>query len=208
MRATVFVDVLSHWCLAAMPAAQALHDLIPDFEIAFAPLKDGEALGFTKEMETWFYERGARAYGRTLVSAWCESPQTRTWFANAAALVGGELTKQPLRIAHAVMSGAMEQGGLFGRADQVYGYVASIAGVRASEIARLAAEPRIAEALREANRRLAASGADERPTFLLENVNGDRVLLKGVWHKEAVVSSAMALLHDERAYAAAGAPPL
>ncbi len=207
MRAIVFVDVLSHWGLAAIPAARAIADLTPDFEIVYAPLADGNANGNTAEQEAWYYKRGAMTYGRQLRSDWCESPQTRTWFANAIAYVGSQLTGDALRTAHAVMSAAMEQGRLFGRPNECYEFMGKYLDIPASEIGKRVNEPHVKEALDEGNRRLAALGADERPTFLLENDIGDRVLLKGMWHKELVAAAGLALLHDQRAYAMAGPPP-
>jgi len=207
VRAVMFVDVLSHWCLAAIPAARALAELTPNVEIVYAPLKDGEANGATAEEERWYYKRGALAYGRQMRSDWCEGPQTRTWFANAIAYIGSEVTGDPVRIAHAVMSAAMEQGLLMGRANECYEFMGRYLNMTASEVAKRASEPRVKEALAEGNRRLAALGADERPTFLLENDIGDRIVLKGMWHKELVAAAALALLHDQRAYAMAGPPP-
>src|SRR5215469_5880455 len=120
MKASMFVDVLSHWCLAAVPAGQALIDLGIEFEVVYAPLKDGAPLGFTHEMESWFYKRGARAYNMELIPAWCEGPTTGTWAANAAAFVAGEIVGNQLKAAHAIMSAAMEQGGYLGRAHEAY----------------------------------------------------------------------------------------
>ncbi len=207
MKATMFVDVISHWCLVAVPAAQALIDLDADFELVYAPLKDGAPLGFTYEMEAWFYKRGTRAYNRELIPAWCEGPHVSSWAANAAAFVAGEIAGNQLNAAHAMMSAAMEQGALLGRPAQAYACAASYAGVPTEELEQRASEPRVREILLNGNKRLAAIGSDERPTWHLESNNGDFAVLKGVWHKEAVASVATALLHDERAYAAAGPPP-
>lgn len=207
MIATVFVDVLSHWCLAAMPGIRALADLTPNLEIVFAPLSDGGPNGNTLEQERWYYKRGAIAYGREMRADWCESPQTRTWFANAIAYVGSEISGDPLRATHAVMSAAMEQGYLLGRADACYEMMGKHLGKSASEIARRVMDPAVDQALRDGNRRLAALSADERPTFYLENEIGDKVLLKGMWHKELVAAAGLALLHDQRAYNLAGPRP-
>lgn len=208
MKVVMFVDVLSHWCLAAVPAAQALLDLEIPLEIVYAPLKDGAPLGFTHEMESWFYERGTRAYDLRLSAAWCEGPTTSTWAANAAAFVAGEIAGSQLEAAHAMMSAAMQQGALVGRAAEAYARAAAFAGVATQEIEQRANEARVRAILLDGNQRLAAIGADERPAWRMENANGDVATLKGIWHKEAVASVARALLHDERAYAAAGDPPM
>lgn len=208
MRASLFVDVLSHWCLVSVPAAQALIDLGIEFELVYAPIKDGAPLGFTHEMESWFYKRGARAYNMELIAAWCEGPATNTWAANAAAYVSGEIVGNQLKAAHAMMSAAMEHGALVGRPEEAYTRAAAFAGVSPEEIERRANDAAVRAHLLDGNKRLAELGADERPTWHLENANGDRAMLKGIWHKEAVASVAMAMLHDERAYAAAGNPPM
>jgi len=207
VKATMFVDVVSHWCLAAMPAARALVDLGVKFELVYAPLKDGEPLGFKYEMEEWFYQRGRIAHTLQLTADWCEGPDIGSWAANAAAFVAGEITGKQLDAAHALMAAAMEQAVLVGRPPEAYAQAASFAGVPVDEIERRVSEPRVRDILLDGNKRLAAIGADERPTWYLQNDNGDFATLKGIWHKEAVTSVATALLHDERAYAEAGAPP-
>ncbi len=207
MKATFFVDVLSHWCLVAVPSAQALVDLSIDVEVVYAPIKDGAPMGNTYEMEAWFYKRGSGAYNRQLSAVWCEGPQVNSYAANAAAFVAGEITGNQLNAAHAMMSAAMEQGKLVGRPAEAYASAASYAGVPAEEIEKRASDARVREILLDGNKRLAAIGGDERPTWHLENANGDFATLKGIWHREAVVSVASALYHDERAYAAAGPPP-
>lgn len=207
MRATVFIDVLSHWCLAAVPAVQSLHDGGIEVEVVLAPLGDGKPMGVAREEEAWFYTRGTRAYAMELKSAWYEDEQTVTWHANAAVMAGAILGADKWRLACAVMSEAMQGGALFGRADVVYGFVAELLGVDASEVRRIAETDEVGDTLREGNRRLAKAGGDERPTFRLENANGDVALLKGLWQRDAVDACARALAADEAAYAEAGAPP-
>jgi hypothetical protein len=207
VRATMFIDVLSHWCLAAIPAARVLADLTPNLEIVFAPGRDGGPLGYSADLMRWYYKRGAISYGREMNATWFEGPQTRSWFANAVALVGIDITGDPLRLTHAVMSAALEQGLAMGRADECYAFVGKYLGLSASEIAKRVSDPAVKAKLDEGNARLAALGADERPTFVLENEIGDRVLLKGMWQKELVAAAGLALLHDQRAYNLAGPPP-
>jgi hypothetical protein len=207
VKATMFVDVVSHWCLVAIPAAQAIVDLGIGLEVVYAPLNDGAPLGFTNEMEVWAYKRGTGAYNKEFNAAWCEGPHISSWAANAAAFVAGEITGNQLDAAHAMMSVAMEQGALVGRHEEACSRAASFAGVSAEEIERRATETRVRDILLEGNKRLSALGADERPVWHLQNDNGDFAILKGIWHKEAIASVAAAMLHDERAYAKAGLPP-
>ncbi|HEX3671086.1 MAG TPA: DsbA family protein, partial [Candidatus Cybelea sp.] len=82
MKVTAFIDVLSHWCLAAQPALNALHETLADdveFEVVFAPIAGGAPVGFSNELESWFYRRGTLAYGTKLDASWCEDENTATW---------------------------------------------------------------------------------------------------------------------------------
>lgn len=207
MKAEFFVDVCSHWCLVAIPAAAALREMNVQLEVVYAPLNNGEPLGFTNEMETWFYKRGAGAYGRDLKCDWCEGPETATWHANASAHAAGEILGDHLKGVHAIMLAAMEGGVLVGRAEEAHAVAAAAAGVPLQEIERRVSAAGLREMLNAGNQRLAAIGADERPTFVLENDNGDRVVFKGVWQKDAIVAAALALQHDEQAYTRAGPSP-
>lgn len=207
MRATIFIDVLSHWCLAAVPAVQALYERGIEVDVAFAPIGDGKPMGMRHDQEAWFYTRGTHAYGLVLKADWYENEQTTTWHANAAVAAAGTLGADPWRVACAVMSEAMQGGALFGRADVVNAFVAELLGVDASEVARVAASDDVKALLLDGNRRLVESGGDERPTFRLENSNGDFALLKGLWQKDAVDACVSSLQADEEAYAAAGPPP-
>jgi|GEM_PF-1417228 len=207
MRVTAFVDVLSHWCLAAQPALEALRAKLADdvaLEVVFAPVA---AVGFTHVAEAWFYERGTLAYGTRLNAAWCEDESTSTWHANAAmtaAVAGGA---NPVELAPRVSRAAMVDGALLGREDEVVRIVSRLAGVAESTLRVAMRGDAVVGALHAANARLAAIGCAERPSWELVNDNGDKAVLQGVWQAEAILPLARALLDDERAYRRAGPPP-
>jgi hypothetical protein len=201
------MDALSHWCLLAMDAVDAVTALGVPVEIVLAPVAGGKPMGTSREKEAWFYRRGALAHGRTLRSDWCEGVETSTWHANVAVLAGADAGGDLAGTLRAVMCAAMEDGRLFGRANEVRAYVAELTGASVAEIDRRCDDPALAERLHDGNRRLAEFGADERPTFSLRNDNGDFALLKGLWQRDPAIACAQGLLSDERSYAAAGAPP-
>lgn len=207
MKAEVYIDVVSHWCLVAVPAMEALREMGVPVEIVYAPLNNGEPIGFTSDVESWFYKRGALAYGRDLKPDWCEGPEVGSWHANASAYVAGEIIGDQVKAAHGMMSAAMERGVLVGRAEEAHTVAAAIGNVPLQEIERRVSAAGLHEKLNAGNQRLAAAGANERPTFVLENANGDRSVLKGVWQRDALVAVAQAMMHDEAAYAKAGPPP-
>ena len=210
MKVTAFVDVLSHWCLAAQPALDALHATLArdvELEILIAPLGDGAPVGFSNALESWFYERGTLAYGRALNAAWCEGPETSTWHANAAVAAAVSLGAGLIDVAPRVSRAAMVDGRLLGREDEAVRVVCAIGGIDEPALRRAMHEQRLVDALHAANRRLAAIGCTERPSWELVNANGDRAVLQGVWQAEAILPLARALLEDERAYRRAGGPP-
>ena len=207
MKAEVYIDVVSHWCLVAVPAMEALREMGVPVEIVYAPLNNGEPIGFTNEVESWFYKRGALAYGQDLKPDWCEGPDTGSWHANVSAFVAGEIIGDQVKAAHGMMAAAMERGVLVGRAEEAHTVAAAIANVPLQDIERRVSAAGLHEKLNAGNQRLAAVGSNERPTFVLENANGDRVVFKGVWQRDALIAVASALRHDELAYEKAGSPP-
>ncbi|MBV8370684.1 MAG: hypothetical protein JO036_17365 [Candidatus Eremiobacteraeota bacterium] len=210
MKVTAFVDVLSHWCLAAQPALDALRAMLADdveLEVLFAPVADGAAVGFSNALESWFYTRGSLAYGRELDSAWCENEQTTTWHANAAVAAGVTYGANPVVLGRRVSRAAMVDGLLLGRESEAVRVVAKFTGVADDALRERMRSDAVVASLHAANERLASMGCAERPSWELVNDNGDRAVLQGVWQAEAVLPLAKALLDDERAYRRAGPPP-
>src|ERR1700733_2727258 len=131
MKVTAFVDVLSHWCLAAQPALDALRATLADdvvLEVVLAPVGDGAPVGFTHEAEAWFYTRGTLAYGRELDPAWCEGVETTTWHANAAVAAGGGFGPKSIVLGGGVSRAAMVDGLLLGRESEAVRAVAKFTG--------------------------------------------------------------------------------
>jgi protein-disulfide isomerase-like protein with CxxC motif len=210
MQVTAFVDVLSHWCLAASPALVALRETLAEdsrMAVVFAPIGDGAPAGFTNAQETWFYRRGSFAYGRDLCAAWCEGPDTSTWHANAAVVAAVGFGAEPVALAGAVSRAAMVEGRLLGRREEAVQVVAELTGIAEDGLRAAMGEPGLEQRLHDGNARLSALGCAERPSWELLNDNGDRAVLQGVWQAEAILPLAHAMLADERAYRVAGAPP-
>jgi predicted DsbA family dithiol-disulfide isomerase len=210
MKVTAFVDVLSHWCLAAQPAIDALRATLADdveLEIVHAPLGDGAPAGVTHEAEAWFYTRGTLAYGRELDPGWCEGLQTTTWHANAAVAAGISFGANPIVLGRRVSRAAMVDGLMLGREAEAIRAVAKFTGVDDQALRDAMHSAKIIDQLHAGNARLAEIGCAERPSWELVNANGDRAVLQGVWQAEAILPLARGLLDDERTYRRAGPPP-
>lgn len=210
MQVTAFVDVLSHWCLAASPALVALRDTLADdvrLEVRFAPVFDGAQVGVSHEMEAWAYQRGTLAYGTKLTAAWYENERTTTWHANAAVAAAVAAGAEPIALAAATSRAAMVRGRLLGREDEAIRTVADLSGIDADALREAMRGEPIVASLHAANVELTAIGCAERPSWELVNDNGDRAVLQGVWQVEAILPLVHALLGDERAYERAGPLP-
>jgi hypothetical protein len=210
MKVTAFVDVLSHWCLAAQPALDALRATLADdvaVDVVIAPLGDDLPVGFTNAAESWFYTRGTLAYGTKLDPSWCEDETTSTWHANAAVAAAVALGADVFEIAPGTSRAAMVHGALLGREDEAVHAVSRLAGIAEDKLGKMMRTDAVVQSLHAGNARLAATGCTERPSWELVNDNGDRAVLQGVWQAEAILPLARALLDDERAYKRAGPAP-
>ncbi|HWT06255.1 MAG TPA: hypothetical protein VN224_10900 [Xanthomonadales bacterium] len=210
MKVTAFVDVLSHWCLAALPALDALRGTLADdvsLDVVIAPLGDGAPVGFTNAAEAWFYTRGTLAYGTVLDPSWCEDETASTWHANAAVAAAVALGANTIALVRCVSRAAMVDGHLLGRESEAVRVVSTFTGIAEETLRETMRRDAVVSALHAANARLAAIGCAERPSWELVNDNGDKAVLQGVWQAEAILPLARALLDDERAYRRAGPPP-
>ena len=209
MKVIALFDVLSHWCLAAWPAFERARAEIgtENVDLLLAPIANGFPMGMHAEHVRWYYTRGTRAYGMTLHADWYESDRTTTLWANAAVVAASLLGADLAHTAHAVMRAGMEDGELVGRRDVAIDVTARIANVDPGAIAGLIDGAQVGRKLNEANALLAQMQCAERPSWQIENANGDRATLQGVWQENAIAACIDALRADERAYAEAGAPP-
>lgn len=210
MKVTAFLDVLSHWCLAAQPALDALRATLADdvqLDIVLAPVAGEAPMGFTNAQESWFYTRGTLAYGTELDASWCEGPETTTWHANAAIAAGVSFGSNPIVLGRRFSRAAMVDGLLLARESEAARVVSKFTGVDEHALLGAMRSDAIVDALRAGNARLSHIGCKERPSWEIVNDNGDRAVLQGIWQAEAILPLVRALLDDERAYRRAGPPP-
>jgi len=206
MKITAVFDVLSHWCLAAWPAFEALRETNP-VELRLAPILNGFPMGVPAEHEQWFYRRGSLAYAMTLRADWYEDTRTTTLHANAAVIAAARLGADLAETAIGTMRAAMEHGGKLGRRNIAVRTVARIAHLDVHALEEMMNSAEVGRELNAANDFLRQIGCNERPSWYLENANGDHVAMQGVWQKDALLACAKALHDDEAAYAKAGPVP-
>jgi 2-hydroxychromene-2-carboxylate isomerase len=209
MKATAVFDVLSHWCLSAWPAYEALTGKLgaSNVTLLLAPVLNGFPMGVTPEAEAWFYTRGTRAYGAILRSDWYESDTTTTLWANATVAAAACLGADLATVVHGTMEAAMKDGAMLGRREVAVRAVARVAGIDAKRLDAKIDRAETGAMLNEGNAALARWGCAERPSWRIENANGDFIVTQGVWQAAPLMACADALMADEAAYAAAGTPP-
>lgn len=209
MKATAIFDVLSHWCVAAWPAYEALSEKLgsSNVDLSIAPVHNGFPPGYTPETLAWYFNRGTRAYGTVLRSDWYESNTTTTLWANAAVVAAAALGADLPSVVHGAMDAAMKNGEKLGRRDVAVAAVARIAGIDPSRLDAQIDRAETGAALNAGNAALARWGCVERPSWRIENANGDFVVMQGIWTAAPLLSCVDALQADETAYAAAGAQP-
>lgn len=209
MKATAIFDVLSHWCVAAWPAYEALSEKLgsSNVELLIAPVHNGFTPGYTPETLAWYFKRGTRAYGAVLRSDWYENNTTTTLWANAAAVAAAALGADLPTVVRGAMDAAMKDGEKLGRRDVAVATIARISGIDAARLDGQLDRAETGATLNEGNAALARWGCSERPSWRIGNANGDFIVMQGIWNAAPLLACVDALQADEAAYAAAGGQP-
>ncbi|HEY5339929.1 MAG TPA: hypothetical protein VIK27_02795, partial [Candidatus Aquilonibacter sp.] len=191
-------------CLFADGAVERLREKYGDdiaFDVRIAPVKDGGPLGYSPEALRWYFDRSESMTGIATV-AWIADERATTFFANAATLAAQQLGADVDVVRRAVQSAGLLEGCQVGNAEEVGAIAAAAGGVdRARVLEGLRGEA--VRAILHANiADLRALGCDLRPTFVMENAIGDRMVLSGTYRFDVLDACIGSLLDDQRAYAA------
>lgn len=203
MKITIYLDVLSLWCLYATRSLERLRTQA-DGRIAvswrIAPINGDRPLGYGSAKQRWFYRRGAFITGSQLNPEWLEGPLTGTREANLAALAARSLGHEGLEVPHALMDAAMVEGKPVARREVAIAVVASATDLSPHLLDEVMDRPEIALKLQAENAEMLALGARHRPTILVENVIPDRAVLSGVWAYEPIAALYEAMRQDEERF--------
>lgn len=205
MRVTYYLDVISSWCHWAEPAWAELKRRYAgrvDFTWKIA-LLGGDGLPATRAQEEWFYQRSGTLVRSPyrLSAAWFEPGWTEYLAPNAVAEAARDLgvtgDEARLALAHA----AMREGRRVGQWEEAVGVVSKACGLSAGTLADLARSPAIEARMRASTVEFHDFKMTQRPSFLLENTIGDRVLISGLVAAAPLIASVETLLHDQQGYA-------
>ncbi|HEY1655862.1 MAG TPA: DsbA family protein [Candidatus Tumulicola sp.] len=201
MKVTFYYDVCSQWSYFGDLRLDKLRekygaDLDVSWQIAL--IKDGEAIGYTREALDWMYRRSESITGIAVTSRWIQG-NDRTLYANLAVAAAQHLGYDVRR---QVAEGILLRGEPMG--SQI-GAVGAVSRLIAVSPVQLEAAMRVVEPdVRKSTREFRALPVTVVPTFLIRNEIGDTALLSGLCEFETLDGVVAEMLRAERGYAAFG----
>jgi predicted DsbA family dithiol-disulfide isomerase len=206
MQLIFYYDVCSQWSYFGDLTLDRLREKYEaDLGVVWriAMVKDGEAIGYTREALGWMYRRSESITGIAVTSQWIQG-NDRTLYANlavaAAERLGHDVRRQ---VAEAILLRGEPMGSQSGA-------VRAVARLIAVPDARLEAEMRLVEPdVRKSTQEFRALPVTVVPAFLIRNEIGDTALLSGLCEFETLDRVAAEMRRAERGYtafAAANAP--
>jgi predicted DsbA family dithiol-disulfide isomerase len=208
LKLIYYLDVLSSWSFAVEEPLGRLRETLGDrldYEWRLAYLFGGGPMGYGKELNDWYYARNKTITGITLNSAWRESAEDTTWWADLAAQAARELGFTDDRVRLALSRAAMVDGRHLGLRDVAIEVAAQAAGLPAKDIARAMDDPTTADHLRETTGQFAKLRVAVQPAFVMQNDIADMAVLSGLVRYETLWSCADEMLDASRKYAEYGA---
>jgi len=216
MKVTYYLEILSSWCHWAEPAWDELkrrHDGSVEFDWRIALMNPAD-FPVTRSQCDWFYRRSGtiRRSPYMLNSSWFEAELRGDYSApNLVAEAcralghGDDATRRAL--AHA----ALREGCKIGRMTEAVAVAAGATGLDSATIESQARSEAVAARVRESTTAFHAHQVTQRPTFVLENAIGDKMVLSGIVEPAPLAAGIDAMLADTAAYAAHaahfGGPP-
>lgn len=205
MKATVYLDVLSLWCLYLDRSMDRLLAEYGDrlaFEWRISLIRGEEPLGYGREAEDFYYRRGAHLTGSALNPGWLEGPETSTLYANLAAEAVRSIGYGDRNVPRALMDAAMVEGREVWRKEVAVEVAAAACGLSRDRVAGALEDPAVLETVRRSTAEMLALGVDQRPTVVFESAIPDRAILSGLWAYEPMAAVCAAMLRDEERFLA------
>lgn len=218
MTITLYTELISSWCHWAEPAWAELKGRLAGRAVfAWKPaLMDASGLPASRAQCEWFYRRSGTHVRSpyALNAGWFEPGRTEYAAPNLVAEAAKDLgvPADDDRVRLAITHAALREGRPVGQWEQsVAAAVRAVPWLDRDQLLGHARDPAVEARARAATAEFHALNVTQRPTFLLENNGGDRVVLSGLATLPPLLAAAEALLADEdfaRSYAAHhGGPP-
>lgn len=206
LRVIYYLETVSSWCFWAEPMWADLkrrYAGVASFEWRIA-LMDESGLPRSHAQEEWFYRRSGTIVRSPFMlnGAWLE-PGLKDYFpANALPEAARDLGFTDDRIRLAIAEAAVRQGRKVGRWEVAAEVAAAAAGIDAATLLARARSPEIEQRIRTSTAEFHALQVTQRPTFVVEDVIGDRAIFSGLVVAEPLIATMEAMLRDCAAYVA------
>ena len=204
-KVTYYLEVSSSWCYWAEPAWAELKRRYENqvefgWKIAQMP---AEAYPASKSQCDWFYRRSGSIMRSPFIlnSGWLEPEIKQYYVPNLLAEAGRDFGVNDDRIRLALAEAGMRDGKKIGRWEVAAPIAAQAAGLDSAKLLARAQSPEIAAQAKASTDEFNAMKVNQRPTFLIENSIGDRVVISGLARVNALASALDEVLLDETAYA-------
>ncbi|MEO6912610.1 MAG: DsbA family protein [Candidatus Baltobacteraceae bacterium] len=199
-----YLDILSSWCFVTDDTLARLREKYGDritVNWRLAVSHDGQPFGYTREQMAGFYARTKLVSGVQLNANWVEPNQELnsehvSLAAEAARSLGFAGDDVRLGLARA----AMIDGKHASRRDVALNLASELSGIESAALDGAMRSPAVAERIAATSAEFKKLGATVRPTFVMTNSIGDRVVLSGIWAFEPLDALIAELLHDADTY--------
>ena len=216
-KVTYYLEVISSWCYWAEPIWAELKQRYAgkvDFGWKIAQMP-ADAYPRSQAQCDWFYRRSGSITRSPfkLNSGWLEPDIKEYDVPNFVAEAARDFGVNDDRVRLALANAGVREGKKVGRWEVAVAVAASAAGLVESKLLERAQSPEVAARAKVTTDEFHALQVNQRPTFLIENTIGDRVVFSGIVRLEPLVAALDAVLADEAAYASwnahfGGPPPI
>jgi predicted DsbA family dithiol-disulfide isomerase len=205
-KITYYLDVISSWCHWSEPAWALLKSRYSD-SIEFhwkIALMDSTGMPKSRPQLEWFYRRSRTimAADHALRSHWYV-PKLDEYLAPnlvAEAAIDFGVGRGDDRVRIAIAEAGLLQGRPASQlAEAVAIAVAAVPHLEPKPLTERASSPEIEQRIRASTAEFHALQVTQRPTYLLENKIGDRVVFSGVAKPEPLIAAVDQMLADARA---------
>ena len=206
LKITYYLDVISSWCHWSEPTWALLKSRF-DEETEFqwkVALMDSSGMPKSRPQLEWFYRRSGTIVGanHTIQSGWYD-PQLEEYLAPnlvAEAAIDFGIGRNDDRVRLAIA----EAGLLDGRptsqlAEAIAAAVAAVPELDDKLLSDRASSAEIEQRIRATTAEFHALQAPQRPTYVLENEIGDRVVFSGIVTPDPLIATIGAMLADAKA---------
>jgi predicted DsbA family dithiol-disulfide isomerase len=206
LKITYYLDVISSWCHWSEPAWALLKNRYSDcteFQWKIA-LMDSTGMPKSRSQLEWFYRRSGTimAADHAIRSDWYV-PELNEYLAPnlvAEAAIDFGINRSDDRVRIAITEAGLLQGRPTAKlAEAVAIAVAAVPELEPKSLSDRASSPDIEQRIRATTAEFHALQATQRPTYLLENQIGDRVVFSGVVKPEPLIATIEQMLADARA---------